>query len=142
MLDYQFDLTTNKVTFSFAFMNVPVLNFIIYVQGKSKFPNFFKVFKIIIFILLLAFSMKTAFKGALDNVLKFYFWLNFIYHVKIDCLIYNYKKKNSKIPSQSREIIIFLWRMHKVGMRLIWCHVVVWNMVILNQNDVIYIMFS
>ena len=25
------------------------------------------------------------FKGALDNVLKFYFWLNFIYHVKCNC---------------------------------------------------------
>ena len=25
------------------------------------------------------------FKGALDNILKFYFWLNFIYHVKCNC---------------------------------------------------------
>ena len=24
-------------------------------------------------------------KGALDNILKFYFWLNFIYHVKCNC---------------------------------------------------------
>ena len=24
-------------------------------------------------------------KGALDNILKFYFWLNFIYHVKCKC---------------------------------------------------------
>ena len=24
-------------------------------------------------------------KGALDNILKFSFWLKFIYHVKIDC---------------------------------------------------------
>ena len=26
-----------------------------------------------------------ALKGALDNILKFYFWLNFIYHVKCNC---------------------------------------------------------
>ena len=26
-----------------------------------------------------------GFKGALDNIFKFSFWLNFIYHVKIDC---------------------------------------------------------
>ena len=25
------------------------------------------------------------FKGALDNILKFHFWLNFIYHVKCNC---------------------------------------------------------
>ena len=24
-------------------------------------------------------------KGALDNILKFYFWLNLIYHVKCNC---------------------------------------------------------
>ena len=40
-------------------------------------------------------------KGALDNILKFYFWLNFIYHVKMQLLIYEYKKKNSKIPSEN-----------------------------------------
>ena len=41
-------------------------------------------------------------KGALDNILKFYFWLNFIYHVKCKVLlIYEYKKKNSKIPSEN-----------------------------------------
>ena len=28
---------------------------------------------------------KVLFKGALDNILKFYFWLNFIYHVKCNC---------------------------------------------------------
>ena len=27
----------------------------------------------------------SKFKGALDNILQFSFWLNFIYHVKIDC---------------------------------------------------------
>ena len=39
-------------------------------------------------------------KGALDNILKFYFWLNFIYH-KMQLLIYEYKKENSKIPSEN-----------------------------------------
>ena len=45
----------------------------------------------------------SPFKGALDNILKFYFWLNFIYHVqcKMQLLIYKYKKKNSKIPSEN-----------------------------------------
>ena len=36
----------------------------------------------------------------------------------------------------------FLLSMHEVGMRLICIHVVVYNMVILNQNVIIYIMFS
>ena len=27
----------------------------------------------------------TEVKGALDNILKFYFWVNFIYHVKCNC---------------------------------------------------------
>ena len=32
--------------------------------------------------------------------------------------------------------------MYKVGMRLIYIHITVWNMVILNQNIIIYKMFS
>ena len=48
------------------------------------------------------------FKGALDKILKFSFGLNFIYHVKIDRLFINTKKKkNSKIPSKMEKIIIF-----------------------------------
>ena len=43
----------------------------------------------------------------LDNILKFSFCLNFIYQVKNWLLIYKYKKKNSKIPSKSEEIIHF-----------------------------------
>ena len=31
------------------------------------------------------FMVWLQFKGALDNILKFSLWLNFIYHVKIDC---------------------------------------------------------
>ena len=31
------------------------------------------------------FESSVSFKGALDNILKFYFWLNFIYHVKCNC---------------------------------------------------------
>ena len=34
---------------------------------------------------LLNISMSFCVKGALDNILKFYFWLNFIYHVKCNC---------------------------------------------------------
>ena len=30
-------------------------------------------------------SWKHNIKGALDNILKFYFWLNFIYHIKCNC---------------------------------------------------------
>ena len=44
-------------------------------------------------------------KGALDNIFKFSFWPNFIYQVKSGLLVCNYKKKNSKIPSKSEEII-------------------------------------
>ena len=46
-------------------------------------------------------NLKLLIKGALDNILKFYFWLNFIYHVKMQLLIYEYKKKNSKVPSEN-----------------------------------------
>ena len=42
-----------------------------------------------------------TFKGALDDILKFYFWLNFIESCKMQLLIYEYKKKNSKIPSEN-----------------------------------------
>ena len=46
--------------------------------------------------------------GTLYNILKFSFWLNFIYHIKLDCYqIYKFKKKNSKIPSTSEKIINF-----------------------------------
>ena len=47
------------------------------------------------------------FKGALDNIIKFSSWLNFIYYVKSDLLTYKYKKKTLKRPSDSEEIIIF-----------------------------------
>ena len=30
-------------------------------------------------------KLSPHFKGALDNILKFYFWLNFIYHLKCNC---------------------------------------------------------
>ena len=46
-------------------------------------------------------------KGALDNILKFSFWLNFIYHVKSDFLFTNAKRKKSKVLSESEEIINF-----------------------------------
>ena len=45
----------------------------------------------------------------MDNTMKFSFWLSVIYHVKSDCLFTNYKKQNSKIPSESEEIISFFF---------------------------------
>ena len=38
-----------------------------------------------IYITHLSNAKHPLFKGALDNILKFYFWLNFIYHVKCNC---------------------------------------------------------
>ena len=35
-------------------------------------------------------------KGALDNILEFSFWLNFIYQVKNDCLFTNTKRNIEK----------------------------------------------
>ena len=46
-------------------------------------------------------------KGALDNNLKFFFLSKFHISGKNWLLIYKYKKKNSKIPSKSEEIINF-----------------------------------
>ena len=46
-------------------------------------------------------------KGALDNILKCSFWLNFIYHVRNDWSFTNTKRKIQKIPSKSEEIINF-----------------------------------
>ena len=40
-------------------------------------------------------------KGALDNILKFYFLAEFHLSCKMQLLIYEYKKKNSKIPSEN-----------------------------------------
>ena len=63
-------------------------------------------------------------KGALDNILKFYFWLNFIYHVKCNCY------RNLRI--QKEKFIYSFWKLRnhqfllnilKVGMRLICIHV-------------------
>ena len=31
------------------------------------------------------YNIKISVKGSLDNIVKFYFWLNFIYHVKCNC---------------------------------------------------------
>ena len=56
-------------------------------------------------------------QGALDNILKFSFWLYFIYQVKLIAnlqiqknwlLIYKYKKKYSKIPSEVKKSPIFV----------------------------------
>ena len=78
-----------------------------------------------------------TFKGPLDNIFTFSFWLYFIYQVNI---IHKSKKKNSKILKVKKSSI---FSMHKVGMRLICIHVTVQNMVkILNQNVIIYVMFS
>ena len=49
----------------------------------------------------------TRIKGALDNILKFSFLSKFHLSGKNWLLIYKYKKKNSKIPSKSEEIINF-----------------------------------
>ena len=42
------------------------------------------------------FEMGILFQGALDNILKFPFWLYFIYQVKFDCLFTNTKRKIQK----------------------------------------------
>ena len=64
-------------------------------------------------------------KTLLDSILKFSFWLNYIYHVKIDCLFTNTKRKIQKFLLKSEELHQFLLSMHKVGMRLICFHVAV-----------------
>ena len=44
-------------------------------------------------------------KGALDNILKFSFWPNFIYHVKIDCLFTNTKRQIQKFLTVKKSLI-------------------------------------
>ena len=44
-------------------------------------------------------------EGALDNILEFSFWLNFIYQVKIDCLITNTRRKIQKILQKKNKLI-------------------------------------
>ena len=47
-------------------------------------------------------------KGALDNILKFYFWLNFIYHVKCNCQFTNTKRKIQKFLLKLKKSSIFV----------------------------------
>ena len=47
-------------------------------------------------------------KGALDNVLKFSFWVNFIYQVKIDCLFTNTKRRIQSFLLKVRRSSIFV----------------------------------
>ena len=55
----------------------------------------------------LELNREVKIKGAQDNIFKFSFCLNFIYHVKIDSQFTNTKRKIQKIPSESEEIISF-----------------------------------
>ena len=50
---------------------------------------------------------ETLIKGALDNISKIFFLSKFHWSGENWLLIYKYKKKNSKIPSKSEEIINF-----------------------------------
>ena len=52
--------------------------------------------------------MAVQFKGALDNILKFSFWLNFIYQIKIDCLFTNTKRKIQKFLLKVKKSSIFV----------------------------------
>ena len=78
---------------------------------------------------------------SLNTHWKIFWYFLFIYHVNVDCLFTNAKKKHSKIPSKSEKSLILL-SMHKVGMGPISIHVSVQNMLILNQKVIFYIMFS
>ena len=81
------------------------------------------------------------FKGALDKILKFSYWLNFIYQVNIDCSFTNTKTKIQKILPKVKKSSSLL-SMQKVGMRLICIHVALQNMVILYENVIIHIIIS
>ena len=47
-------------------------------------------------------------KGALDNILKFSFWLNLIYHVKFDYQFINTKRKILKFLLKVKKSSIFV----------------------------------
>ena len=78
------------------------------------------------------------------TIFQIFFLAGFYLSSKKWLLIYNYKKERFKFKNY-----LWKWRnqnfllgMHIVGMRLICIHVAVKNMVILNQNVIIYIMLS
>ena len=59
-------------------------------EGRGQPPNVSKKGKYekyyVVFIYIESFEISFfVIKGALDNIFKFYFWLNFIYHVKCNC---------------------------------------------------------
>ena len=89
------------------------------------------------------------FKEALNNIVKFSFWLDIIYQVKLIANLqvqkkkikkFLLKKKRKKKKKERKKEIINFW-MHKVGMRQIFIHLAIYNMVILNQTVIMYIMF-
>ena len=76
--------------------------------------------------------MQIWIKGVLDNILKLSFWLNFLFHVKSDCIIFtNTKRKIQKFVLKVKKSSIFVKHADAD-----------YNIVILNQNVTIYIMFS
>ena len=84
----------------------------------------------------------TCLKGHWTIFWNFLFWFNFIYQVNIDYSLTNTKRKlYSKIPSKSEEIINFC----KACIKWAWgycIYVTFQNMVILNQNVIICMMFT
>ena len=53
-----------------------------------------------------------TFKVALDNIFEIFFFAEFHLSCKMLLIIYKYKKKNSKNPSESEEIAFFFVKYH------------------------------